>query len=118
MPGGADAYTVAELFHDLTAGVWKEASARKNVSSIRRNLQRAYVDRMGAIVMNDKSLPSDPSWPDDARAAARLELTEMVGQIDAALGAGTLDRSTKAHYLDSRARIDAALELGVTRMVR
>lgn len=115
MPGGADAYTVAELFEDLTGGIWSEAPARRNVSSIRRNLQRVYLDRLGAIVMNERPSPAMPSWPEDARSLARLELSELSADLATALGASSLDRTTRAHYLESQARIAMVLEASLTK---
>jgi hypothetical protein len=118
MPRGADAYTVAELFQNLTAGIWTEIRSGADVSSIRRNLQRAYIDRMGAIVMNERPSPAMPSWPEDARALARLELGQLLHQLHDQLQADRVDRVTKAHYLDSHARIGQALEQSLTKTVR
>ncbi len=115
IPGGTDAYTVAELFEDLTGGIWSEAAARRNVSSIRRNLQRAHLDRFAAIVMNERSSPMMPSWPEDARSLARLELTELSAELGQALASGGLDRTTRAHYLESQARITMVLEAGLAK---
>jgi hypothetical protein len=52
-----------------------------------------------------------PGTPEDARAVARVTLTDLGGRLDRALaGSRTgLDGYTKAHLLDSRERIAQAL---------
>jgi hypothetical protein len=48
-----DTYTAEELLEDVKAGIWKELSAGKAVSNMRRDLQKAYV--MNIIALFDPS---------------------------------------------------------------
>ena len=74
----------------------------------RRELQRAFVDRMANMVADPP-----PGAPDDARALARLTLTRVDARCARALAAGTpLGDATRAHLLETRARIKRALEAG------
>jgi hypothetical protein len=73
--------------------------------STRRALQRAYVDILADLVVEP-----DPRAPDDARALARLQLTRIDARAQRALGASGLGDNTRAHMLESRARIKRALE--------
>jgi hypothetical protein len=52
-----------------------------------------------------------PGTPEDARAVARVTLTDLGGRLDRALAGNRtgLDGYTKAHLLDSRERIAQAL---------
>ena len=121
MPAGSDAFTVEELFGMLASEVWTELSDPSNprdVSSVRRNLQRAFVDRMVEILLGVESGAKARRPPEDARSLARLELTELSGRIDKSVAAGDhLDRTTKAHLLESKARIDKALEQSISASV-
>jgi hypothetical protein len=118
MPGGAEAYTVSELFGTITGRVWTELGHENvMVSSIRRNVQRAYVDRMSQIMLNDKPFASSPDWPEDARSIARLDLTQVSEQIESALASGVADRTTRAHLMESHARIGQALSQSLSRTI-
>jgi hypothetical protein len=114
-----------EIFRALTDSIWKEllpAGATKTkvaVSMIRRNLQREHVTRLIRIVLGprrDLSIFSDliffafePPAPPDARALARLHLTEIDGRIKAALGQDR-DAMTQAHLQALHEQIDKTLK--------
>ncbi|MFY7672607.1 zinc-dependent metalloprotease [Tenacibaculum sp. MEBiC06402] len=52
---GAKAYTLLEMMNDLRRGVWKELySTNKSVDTYKRNLQRAYLDRMDFLLNKAK----------------------------------------------------------------
>jgi hypothetical protein len=103
---GEDVYTVSELFGTLTGTVWGEvgrgADAR-NSTPIRRNLQRIYTDQLAALALTE-------SAPGDASALARLELSELSARLGRALSGARIDRSTRAHLAETRARVDRVLE--------
>src|SRR5262249_58946877 len=70
--------------------------------------QRALVDRMATYVVDPPA-----GAPDDARALARLALTRVDSRCAKALAAATpLGDNTRAHLLETRARIRRALEAG------
>jgi hypothetical protein len=106
-------FRLAEMFDKLTKSLWGEvggasAAGMKALDgpSTRRELQRAYVDKLAALMV----APA-PGTPDDARALARLQLTRIDQRISAAMaGKATLGDNTRAHFLESRARIKRALE--------
>lgn len=107
--GSAATLPIPELMDELTRAVWAEAyTPGRNVSSMRRDLQRAYLDRMTTIVVTPPE-----RMPADARAVARLRLTELRGRITRSIGAGGLDAYTTAHLAEARARIDKALDAGL-----
>jgi len=118
-PADEDAVTLPEIFAKLHRAIWNEVvetpegefTARKPlISSLRRNLQREYLDRL-----IDLSLPQ--GWRSASqKPAANLALTRLreldseVGQFLAAEN-GRLDPYTKAHLSEARARIEEALDL-------
>jgi hypothetical protein len=119
MPGGAEAYTVAELFSSVGGAIWMELGeggrAPRNVDSFRRNLQRAHLDQMSRIMLNLRPFPWVQPAPEDARSLARYELVELGQRIDRALAAGgSIETTTRAHLLESKARIDKAIETSYT----
>ncbi len=113
--------TLAEMMESLAGAIWSEIESvqrPRSVSSIRRNLQRAYLDRVTDILLDVRPSPTATPAPEDARSLARLELTELSARIEAALAAGSsLDRTTRAHLLESKARIDQALDRSLMKTV-
>jgi hypothetical protein len=108
-------YRLAEHFDRLTRAIWGEAGAASPAAAkglegpgTRRELQRAYVDRLAALVVAPPS-----GTPDDARALARLQLVRLDGRASRTLaGQVPLGDYTRAHLMESRARIKRALEAG------
>lgn len=101
---------IPELMTALTGAVWEEVwtGAPRNVGSLRRDLQRAHLDRMTRIVVE----PAERT-PADARAVARSTLTELDRRLTRALQGSGLDAYTRAHLEESRAWIGKTLEAGV-----
>ena len=109
--GAANTVTIPEMMGALTRAVWTEAlgPAPRNISATRRDLQRAYIDQMGQIVVK----PADRT-PADARSVARMQLRDVNRRIGTALAnAAALDAYTRAHLDESKARIDKALTAGL-----
>jgi hypothetical protein len=106
--GAANTLSTPELMGTLTRAVWSEAYAGRSVSVMRRELQRAYLDRLTDMVARRQE-----GLPGDARAAARAALVDLRARVSTALQAGGVDAITRAHLTESRARIDHALEAGL-----
>ena len=108
MPRGTESYTAGEMFQTLTKAIWSElgdGSRPREVASFRRNLQRVYAERLTDLLVSTRLQPSE-----DARSLARLELSELSAALGrAATPARALDRETRAHFAESKARIDRAL---------
>lgn len=109
-------YPAGEMLEDLRKGIWKELGSPKvRVELMRRNLQRAYLEAMGAKLnpppfVQPPGLPAGitltppPALPGEARALIRQGLLDLDDAIRKALPAAG-DRETKAHLQDSRDRI-------------
>jgi len=110
-----DALRMSELFDRTTRMLWGEVggvatAAMKALDgpTTRRDVQRAYADRLSQMVLGGSI-----GLPDDARALARLQLTRIDGRCARALAAeGPMGDYTRAHLLETRARIKRALEAG------
>ncbi len=119
--GGAEPFTMAEMFGEVRGAIWSELDGARNVNSFRRNLQRQHVQTLIEL-----QLRLGPGAPEDARTLARADLEEIRRGINAVLGhpdrplppAGArLDTITREHLRETRARIVAALEAGLERMI-
>jgi hypothetical protein len=120
VPSGDDAFTLPELFDTIGDAAWKEldkgpsgSSARKPyISSLRRNLQREYIDRM-----IDLSLPGG-SFGEVAKPVSNLatkELRQLVDKITGIIGkegkdSSGLDPYSYAHLSEAKIRIEKALD--------
>lgn len=108
-----DNYKALDFFAAIRKGIWKEASAASNVTVYRRNLQRAYIDRM-SYLMTEEIKPTDRSIiyynvsQSDLRALVRGELTALRKTLTAAK-ATAVNTETKYHYEDCIKRIDLIL---------
>jgi hypothetical protein len=132
---GTDPLRMEEVFRSLTDGIWSDLdklpdqkdpkAAKIALSTVRRNLQREYLHRLGNMVLGDRSNPysdmfsyiviiggGSSSVPADARALARLHLKEIAGRIGMVLEtrSTSLDDTTRAHLEESKHRIAKVLE--------
>jgi hypothetical protein len=112
---GPEAFRLAELFDRMTRMTWGDVNVESPAAlraldgpSTRREVQRAYVDRLAALLVSPP-----PGAPDDARALARLNLQRIDARAARALGSEiALGDYARAHLLESRARIKRATEAG------
>jgi hypothetical protein len=108
---GTPVVTIPEVLNTLTSTLWAEAGysgAARNATSIRRDIQRAYLARLVRMIVSPPL-----RTPEDARSVARANLADLAGRLDRAIQAGALDAYTRAHYQDSRQRIRQALNAQV-----
>lgn len=98
---GGDAYSLGEMLEDLRAGVWSEVRSGRQTDAYRRNLQRAYLERMGVLLDDEDARQTD---------IAPFVRGELRALRDALSGAGSSDRATRLHFEDSVVRIDAILD--------
>jgi Met-zincin/Domain of unknown function (DUF5117)/Domain of unknown function (DUF5118) len=109
-----DVLTTPELFESLTNSIFSEASDFKAgeftdrkpaISSLRRNLQRAYLQRLSRLAMGQTTAP------EDCETVAFMELKTLKGRIDTILaGDFKLDTYSKAHLEDSSAKIQKVID--------
>lgn len=100
---GDQAYGLGDMLDDLRTGVWSEAAAGRATDAYRRNLQRAYLTRMGELMVDEEALQTDIA------PFARGQLTTLRGELQRALNR-TNHEPTRLHYRDAVARIDEILD--------
>ncbi|UQD57731.1 zinc-dependent metalloprotease [Flavobacterium sp. K5-23] len=109
---GTSNYKALDLLRDMRKGIWKEATLVSNVSIYRRNLQRAYIERMNFLMNEEiKSEKSEGYYnvsQSDVRALVRGELNVLKGSLFTAKNTA-INIETKYHYEDSIKRIELIL---------
>jgi len=107
--GVENVVTIPEMMDALSASIWSELDGAANITAMRRDLQRAYLDAMVKLLVDPEE-----GTPADARSVARLQLTRLAGRVESRLGSSDPDAYTRAHLEESAARIDKALEASIT----
>jgi hypothetical protein len=111
------AFSLIEMMTDLRNGVWTELSTGRATDTYRRNLQRAYIDRMEYLMTKEQ--PSVPAnfrrfisrtsvdvSQSDIRPVVRAQLNILRTQLRGAGG----DSMTRYHYQDALERIEKILD--------
>lgn len=102
---GANAYTVAQMLDDVTAGIWSQLDApHPKVSLYDRVTQRAYLDTM------DDRLNGSIATKTDLRPLAIGALKSLAKKIDKALPLAA-DSMTALHLQDARKTVERILTL-------
>jgi hypothetical protein len=116
-----DAFTSAELIERLTAAIFSEVDSvakakdaeytnrQPAVSSLRRNLQRIYLHRLGNMALGRSG------GPEDCQTIAYAELSNLRAKLnDLLAGDVELDSYTRAHFRESADRIEKVLDANLT----
>ncbi len=110
-----DTYTAFEMMDELRGGVFSELRANRNIDVHRRHLQRAYVERADYLMNQEPprggffGSPYDISQS-DVRSVVRNQLVILRRDINNRINAGNINRATRTHLEDARARIDDILD--------
>ncbi|MGJ5673217.1 MAG: zinc-dependent metalloprotease [Nostochopsis sp.] len=97
--------TLPELFDTLQNGIWTEVLEPQGktikISSLRRGIQRRYVETLYEMVLRKQEVP------EDARTLAWYKLKQLSEKLDNVRGG---DEYTKAHLLETSDRIKKVLD--------
>ncbi|WP_035899332.1 zinc-dependent metalloprotease [Leeuwenhoekiella sp. MAR_2009_132] len=109
---GKDAYTLTQMMTDLRTGIFSELTNGKKIDTYRRNLQRAYVERLEYLLTKDQSGRNATDVKvsqSDIRAVSRAELNTLKRLVTtAATRSG--DTLSRYHLQDLKERIDLILD--------
>lgn len=114
------AYRIDDYFDDLKRGIWIELQGHKPIDNYRRNLQKSFVERLGALI-NPPATPGgmgggiiiffgptvDPK-KSDIVSIAKGTLRTLRAEIAAALPSYT-DKMSRYHLQDMSERIERML---------
>mgnify|MGYP001030680374 FL=1 len=116
---GNNAYSLTQMMTELRKGIWAELYSNISIDVYRRNLQRAYIDRL-EYLMTESQEPLEGfarSYSNqtrvlvsqsDIRAVSRAQLVNLKAAIDKSLPNIT-DQNTRYHLQESLVRIDTIL---------
>jgi len=105
-------FRMIEMFETLRGAIWSEVAGGRPVGTIRRNLQRAHLNRLIEIAVDPEE-----GTPEDATTLARADLKAIMSRCATALGRADLDPMTRAHLDETRDRAKAALDAPVSRSI-
>ncbi len=109
---GRNTYTIYQMFAELRAGLFSELTSGTSIDTYRRNLQRAYVERMEYLMTNDANAFQARQVDiaqSDIRPVAKAELKALKAEIKANR-AKFSDRASALHLDDLIDRIDMILD--------
>lgn len=111
---GVDAYTFMDMMADTRKGLFSELRDRSTIDIYRRNLQRAYVERLEHLMTEEQGEASRFSTrtsidvsQSDIRAVVRAELKDLKRDLQ---NARLRDRMSRIHTEDLVERIDTILD--------
>ena len=106
------AYTPDAILTDLEKGIWRELATHVSIEMHRRDLQKAYIEKMASMLT-----PPISSLPlgfmtlfqlDDEGSLLRAHATRLLSHIRSAIPL-THDSETKWHLEDCAFRLERAL---------
>ncbi len=115
-----DAYTLIDMMTELRSGIWSELRNGTAIDVYRRNLQRAYIERL-EFLMTKEQTPIPANFrrfirrtnidvsQSDIRPIVRAELKNLQRNVRNAIGR-TSDRMTRYHLQDAAERISLILD--------
>jgi len=119
---GKETYTLTEFMGDLQKTVWSEVYERKAINVYRRNLQKAYIERLGGIInpsaggggssfggITISFGPTLDAKKTDIVSVAKGTLRSLKSDISAAIP-GAPDKLTRYHLQDVADRIGKILD--------
>ncbi|RXG23508.1 zinc-dependent metalloprotease [Leeuwenhoekiella aequorea] len=109
---GKDAYTLTQLMTDLRTGIFSELTNGKKIDTYRRNLQRAYIERLDYLLTKDqtgRNATDVKVSQSDIRAISRAELNTLK-RLVATASTRTGDTLSRYHLQDLKERIDLILD--------
>jgi hypothetical protein len=105
----ADAMKLSEVYDTLQNAIWSELRTGGDITTMRRNLQREHIKRIG----NALTRPATNS-PADVRSLMRDGAVQLQGQIRAAM-AKPMSKEAKAHLGESLNTLTEALKASLQR---
>jgi hypothetical protein len=118
-------YGLDEFYNDMQSGIWSELAAKKPIDNYRRNLQKAYAEKLIGMLTNPPApiRPTSFSGPgfafnsgpytdvqkSDIMSVTRAYLVQLQNDIRTALPSQT-DKMSRYHLDDVLMRVNRALD--------
>ena len=111
---GRNTYTIYQLLSDTKKGLFSELASGAEISTYRRNLQRAFVERCQYLMENEASTFQARQVSisqSDIRPVVKGELKTLLREVSGAVGRYSNDRSSNLHLIDLKDRIEEILDM-------
>ena len=104
------ALRLSELYTTLKDSIWSELKTGRDITPLRRNLQREHLQRVANALLR----PSG-SMPADARSLQREEAKALRREIAAAQNRPAYSKEARAHLAEALTQLDEALKAPLVR---
>ena len=106
-----EAFRLSELYETLQASIWSELRNGREITAMRRNLQREHLRRVV-----DALVKPQPNMPADARSLLRMDALALAGEIRRAQSKPAYSKETRAHLAESLETLEQALKAPIQRV--
>jgi hypothetical protein len=106
-----EVFQLSELYDTLHAAIWSELKSGREVTPMRRNLQREHLRRVANAVLR-----YSPTTPADARALHRVNAQALAAEIRSAQAKPGFSKETRAHLTEALNTLDEALKAPMMRV--
>jgi Met-zincin/Domain of unknown function (DUF5117)/Domain of unknown function (DUF5118) len=103
-------FRLSELYDSLHAAIWSELKTGRDITPLRRNLQREYLSR----VANTLIRPSGTT-PADAKALMRQDARALRDELNVARTRAVWSKEVRAHLAECASTLDEALKAPLQR---
>jgi hypothetical protein len=105
-----DAFQLSELYDTLQASIWSELKSGREITPMRRNLQREHLRRVTSMMLR-----SSGSTPADARSLMRLNAQQLAAELRAAQTKLSYSKESRAHIAESLNTLEESLKAPMQR---
>jgi hypothetical protein len=109
-PDASKTLRLSDLYDTLQASIWSELKSGRDITMIRRNLQREDLRIMTGMLLHPA-----PTTPPDARSLMRVNAKALVADLQAAQGKAGYSKEAKAHIAESLDTLQEALKAPMQR---
>ena len=102
---------LSDLYDSLHASIWSELKTGREITPMRRNLQREHLHRVTTVLVK-----GSPTMPADARSLEREDAIQLQAEIRAALSKEGLSKESRAHLHESLDTLTEALKAPMLRV--
>jgi hypothetical protein len=103
-------FRLSELYDTLQASIWSELRSGREVTPMRRNLQREHVRRVAGALLRPTA-----AQPADARSLLRFNAQALVAELKASQAKPAFSKETRAHLAESLNTLEEALKAPMQR---
>ncbi len=105
-----DVFALSELYDSLQASIWSELKSGREITPMRRNLQREHLRRVAAVLLR----PSGAT-PADARSLMRMNALQLSAELRVSQSKPAFSKESRAHLAESLNTLDEALKAPMQR---